>query len=98
MGRLVVGADAEDDRVALAELVVGVADPARLGSAAGRVVARIEVEDDRPAAELRELDALAGVARQLEIGCLEALLDHAATLYIGRPCPTLISWLASPSS
>src|SRR5207302_689301 len=49
----------------------------RLLRAAGRVVLWIEVEDDRLASEVGELDALAGVCVQLEIGCGLAFLDHS---------------------
>ena len=44
--RLVVRADAENDRAALLELGVRVPETARLDRAAGRVVLGIEVEDD----------------------------------------------------
>src|SRR4051812_39960378 len=46
----------------------------------GRVVLRIEVEDDRLAAQIRELHGLAAVALELEIGRRLAFLDHAGTL------------------
>ncbi len=54
--------------------------PQRLGRAPGRVVPGIEVEDDRLSAERGEPNLLAAVARQLEIGCLAAFLDHGASL------------------
>ena len=47
---------------ALLELAIGVADPARLGRAARRVVLGIEVENDLLAAQVGELDGLAAVA------------------------------------
>ena len=72
----VIGADPEHDGAALAEVGVDVADPAGLRRAAGGVVLRIEVEDDRLSAKLRELHALARIALQLEIRCRLALLDH----------------------
>src|SRR5919198_3933718 len=62
MRRDVVGADAEDLSAALAEDVVRVAKLTSLGRAAGRVVLGIEVEDDRAAAQVRELDRLARIA------------------------------------
>ena len=55
MGLLVVGADAEDDRARALELPPGVANPAGLGRAAGRVVPGIEVENDRLAASSESL-------------------------------------------
>ena len=42
----------------------------------GRVVLRIEVEDDGLPAEVGELDRLAAVARELEVRCRLAFLDH----------------------
>ena len=58
---LVVGTDAEDDRAALLEDVVGVPEPARFLGATGRVVLRIEEEDDRLAAEVGQADGLAAL-------------------------------------
>ena len=54
---LVVGADAEHDRAGALELAPRVADPAGLSRTARRVVLWIEVEDDRLAAQTRQLDA-----------------------------------------
>ncbi len=71
-----VGADAEDDGAPLAERVPGVADPACLLRAPGRVVPGVEVEDDGPAAQFGEPDGLAGVALQLEVGSGLAFRDH----------------------
>src|SRR5581483_9293665 len=69
-------ADAEHDGAALPELAPGVADPARLLRATGCVVLRIEVEDDRLPAQVREPNGLAGVRRDLEVGCRLAFLDY----------------------
>src|SRR4051794_17357089 len=77
-----VGADAEDDGACLAEARVLVADPARLLRAAGRVVARVEVEDDRAAAKAGEPDEVAGVARELEVRCRCALFHHSPRAYL----------------
>src|SRR5205823_938019 len=73
-----VGADAETLRARALELGPGVADPARLPRAAGRVVLGIEVEDDRLAAQVGELDGPAGIALELEVRSRFAFLDHAA--------------------
>jgi hypothetical protein len=62
------------------ELAPGVADPAGLARAAGRVVLGVEVEDDGLAAQLRELDHLPAVARELEVRSRFAFFDHAGTL------------------
>mgnify|MGYP003694552981 CR=1 FL=1 len=76
----VVGADAEDLGARPLELALGVADPAGLPRAAGRVVLGIEVEDDRLAAQVGELHGLAAVALELEVRCRLAFLDHAGIL------------------
>jgi hypothetical protein len=76
---LVVGTDAEHDRAGALELAPRVADPARLGGAAGRVVLGIEVEDDRLAAQVGQPNRLARVARQLEIRRRLPLFDHLAS-------------------
>src|SRR5438445_696847 len=53
--------------------------------APGRVVLGVEVQNDRLAPELRELDGVAAVARELEIGCGLPFLDHlASSLGSGR--------------
>src|SRR5262249_17934164 len=59
-------------------------DPARLGRAAGRVVLGIEVENDRLAAQVGELDGAAVVARELEVRCGLAFLDHLVLLNLGK--------------
>jgi hypothetical protein len=41
-----------------------------------------EVEDDRLAAEVGQADALAGVGRRGEIGCLLALGDHVGSVVV----------------
>src|SRR5262249_1488470 len=76
-----VGADAENDCAAVAKAGVDVADSAGLRRGAGRVVLGIEVENDRLSAQRRELDLLSAVARQLEIGCRLAFLDHGSSAY-----------------
>jgi hypothetical protein len=43
---------------------------------------RVEVDDHRPTAQVREPDALSCVAAELEIRCRLALLDHGPNLYI----------------
>jgi hypothetical protein len=58
---LVVGTDAENDRAALLEDVVGVLEPQRFLGATGRIVFRIEKEDDRLATEVRQADGLAAL-------------------------------------
>ena len=78
VGGLGVGADAQDLDPLLAEAVVGVAELARLGRAAGGVVARIEVEDDRLPAEGGERDGRALVVLQLEIGSGRAFFGSVA--------------------
>ena len=78
MRGLVVRTHAEHDRAALLEDVVRVAEPGRLLRAPGRFVTGIEVEDDWPAAEVGESHALAVMARELEVRCRTALLDHDA--------------------
>jgi hypothetical protein len=77
---LVVGRHAQHDRTLALEFAVDVADPARLGGTAGGVVLRVEVEDDLLAAEVGQLDRLAGVARQLEI------FDHGVLSVGFRRC------------
>src|SRR5439155_17571780 len=64
---LVVGRDAEHNGARALELAVRVADAARLRRAAGGVVLGIEIENDRLAAEIREPDPLATVAREIEV-------------------------------
>ena len=77
MRRDVVGADAENLGTAVAKNVVGVTELAGLGGATRRIVLGIEVEDDRPAAEVGQLDGLAGVTFQLELRGGLAFFDHA---------------------
>ena len=64
---LLVGADAQHDGAGALERGPPVADVAGLPCAAGRVVLGIEVEDDRLAAQRRQADLLAAVARQREV-------------------------------
>jgi hypothetical protein len=75
--RAAVRAHAEDDGAPLLELGVDVAERARLLRAAGRVVAGIEVEDDRPAAQFREPKGGAVVGLELEVRCGLAGLDQS---------------------
>jgi hypothetical protein len=82
--RLIVGADAEDDGTAVTEVRVDIPDAARLRRASRCVVFGIEVEDDRPAVERRESDARARVARELEVRCRLALLDHRSDPILRR--------------
>jgi len=77
---LAIRADAEDLGAGRPEGVPGVADSARLLGAAGGVVPGVEVEDDLLPAQVGEPDRLAGVGRQLEIGCRLAFLDHRGSL------------------
>ena len=101
---LVVRADAEHDCAARLELAPGIADPAGLSRAAGRVVLRIEVEDDRLAAEIGQLDALAGIARGarspaqaclprppdlLSLGCDAMLAAHEILAFLVVGVPAL---------
>src|SRR5207244_4844204 len=79
VGGDIVRADAEYFRVPVAKHVVGIAELAGLGGAAGRVVLRIEVENDRSATQVRELDRFAGVALELEVGGGLAFLDHGGS-------------------
>ena len=60
-------------------LVVGaaVADPAGLGRAARGVGARVEVEDDGLAAQVRERDLVAVLVGEGEVGGRVAWLEHA---------------------
>src|SRR3954453_5856110 len=76
VGVRVVGTDAEDLDPTAAELAVGVADPARLRRAPRRVVLGIEVEDDRLAAQLRELHGAAVVGLRVDIRCSRSFGDH----------------------
>jgi len=76
VGGDIVRADAENFRIAFPEDVVCVAELTGLGRAARRVVLRIEVQNDRAATEVRELDRLAGIALELEVGGGFAFLDH----------------------
>src|SRR5881398_3525018 len=63
-----VSPDTEDLDALLPEAVVGVAELARLGRAARRVVLGIEVEDDRLPAEIAQFHVLTGVAGEVEVG------------------------------
>src|SRR5947207_12674092 len=63
----VVGADAEHHGAAVAKNVVRVSELARLDSATGRVVLRIEVENHCLPAEIGQLHGLAALALQLEV-------------------------------
>ena len=53
-----------------------VADAAGLGGAAGGVGTRVEIEDDRLAAQVGERDRLAVLVGQGEVGRLVACLKH----------------------
>src|SRR6476620_5713827 len=78
-----VRADAEHDRARPLELAPLVADAARLCRAAGRVVPRIEIEDDRPATKLRQGHRGTGVRRQSEVGSRRTFGHH-----VGQPIPS----------
>lgn len=84
MLRRAVGADAEDDRAAALELAPRVADAARLAGAAGRVVAGVEVEDDRRSAQRGKGDVFAGVASEGEGRSRFSFRDHAHPLPLAR--------------
>src|SRR5207249_5102436 len=59
--------DAEDDRAGLLDVLPPVAEAARLLRAPGRVVLRIEVEDDVLPREVLERDGLAGGVTEREL-------------------------------
>src|SRR5882672_6526956 len=87
-----VAADAEDDRVALLEVRVGVAETARLHGAAGCRVLGVEIEDEILLAdEIPQADPLAAGAHEREIGGLRADLGSRVHLHavppVVRPAP-----------
>src|SRR5262245_3058779 len=95
MGGAVVGAYADDFGAGVGEGLVAVAEGAGFLRAAGRVVLRVEVEDDVPlAAEIRQADALAGGVRQVELRGGVAHLDARFT----GPEQAVEQSHASPSS
>ena len=55
-----------------------VADPARLRRAARRVGLGIEVQDDRLALEVGQLDVVAVLVGEVEVGCRGAVLEHGS--------------------
>src|SRR6186997_2602545 len=69
-------AGAEDDGLARFELRQVVLERARLGGAAGRVVLRVEVEDDRLAGVVRERVRLAGLIFERKRGGFLAFVDE----------------------
>src|SRR5271170_7071938 len=76
--------DPQHDRADL--LIVGamVAHPACLDGTARRVGLRVEVDDHRLAAEVRELDRPPVLVRQLEVRGVVSLLDHAWGILAAR--------------
>ena len=76
VGGDIIRADAEHLRVAFAKHVVGIAEFAGLGCAPGCVVPGVEIQNDRSATKVRELDRLPGIALKLEVGSRLAFLDH----------------------
>ena len=71
--------DADDLGAGVDEVLVGVAEGARLDGAAGRVVLRVEEEDDvLLAAIVRQRDLAALERRQAEVGGVVADLDASS--------------------
>jgi len=67
MGGLVVGADAQHDRIFLLDLGVAVTKAASLGGASGGVIFRIEIDDDALPPVVAEFDALTGIGGGFKI-------------------------------
>src|SRR6185295_12987732 len=81
-----VGRDAEDQGAPRLDLAPAVAEGAGLFRTAGRVVLRIEIEDDRLAAQLRQLNLPAVVGGQAKVGRARALgnpIGHRRRLLFG---------------
>src|SRR5207247_6961642 len=90
-----IAADAKDDRVALLEVRVGVAEAARLHGAAGCGVLGIEIEDEMLLAdEIPQADLLAPAAHASEVRGLRADLGSRVNLSavppVVRPAPTSV--------
>ena len=79
----VVGTDAEHLGAALAEDVIRVAELAGLRRTTRRVVLGIEVENNGLSPKLAQLDALTGVAGELEVGGEGTFCDHARSFSVG---------------
>src|ERR1700692_2630412 len=62
-----------------------IAHAARLRGTAGRRCLGIEVDHDRPATEVRELDRAAILIGKLEVGGEVSLADHARSVASRRP-------------
>src|SRR4051794_5782710 len=70
----------EHHRACRAVVRVVVADTAGLRRAAGRIRARIEIDHDGAAAQIRQPHALSVLVLQAEVGCLLTMLEHSGTL------------------